>query len=231
MTRGLPPLFSYSAADTPIHRAPALAKLVALAVAGACAFHPNSAVLAGTGCALALCALCARIPAQSHLRNARYLFWYMVVILVFRFLGPIPTPQALKAGLADSGLYAFRLAIALLAGTVFYETTGTVEILGALRSIADMARRIARVFTRKSSAGASRSTVDLALLLSLTISFIPRIFESWSRLNRSWDARGGSTKGGLVATISRVTTLIPLLIISLLAVASDTERAIRNRSA
>ena len=230
MSARLDPLFRYRPEATIIHRIPALMKLVGLAAAGVCAFLPNPVFPIACGLALIALALLARIPLAAHRQNARILFWYALAILFFRFAGPLPDAAALKSGLADSGIYLFRLALAVLAGTVFYETTSSLEIRQAIYRVQDALARIAGRLLPARLSPATRRYPDVALLLSLTISFIPRIFDAWSRLNRSWDARGGARDRSPRGAWKRLTTLIPLLIVTLLDVAAETDRAIQNRS-
>ncbi len=229
MTDRQSPLFRFNPVVTPIHRIPALAKLCALVAVSFGVFSTRLFVPFLAGGALVILAIFAKIPLSSHLKNGRILLWYALFVIVFRFAGPLPPIDAIEQGLAESGLYLFRLALILLAGTVFYETTSTLEIRNALYTIQNAIARMTRRFRTKGSKKTVR-VPDVALLLSLTITFIPRIFDSWIRLNHSWDARGGNLHHGFRASIHRITTLVPLLIISLLAVASDTDRAIRNRS-
>lgn len=230
MSARFDPLFRYRPADTPIHRIPALLKFVGLAAAGVCAFLPYPVFPIACGFTLITLALLARIPLAAHRQNARILFWYALAILFFRFAGPLPDASALKLGLAESGIYLFRLALAVLAGTVFFETTSAMEIRHALYRVQDALARIARRILPARLSPATRRFPDVAFLLSLTISFIPRIFDAWSRLNRSWDARGGALDRSPRGAWKRLTTLIPLLIITLLDIAAETDRAIQNRS-
>jgi biotin transport system permease protein/energy-coupling factor transport system permease protein len=225
-----PALFGYRAANTPIHRVPASWKLAALAVAGFCAFASHPAFPLAAGAILVVSALLAEVPVASHRRNLGIVAGYAALIAVFRFVGPIPDQDALIEGLTETGIYVSRLAIALLAGTVFYETTSSLDVRNALYGIQRLFARATRRLPFLRRRGADKPAIDLALLFSLTISFIPRVFETWDRLNRSWDARGGKTRRGVRGALSRVSTLIPILIINLLGVAAVTERAIRNRS-
>ena len=230
MSARFDPLFRYRPADTVVHRIPALIKLAGLAAVGFCVFLPNTAFPIACGLALIALALIARIPLAAHRQNARILFWYALGILFFRFVGPLPDAAALKQDLAESGLYLFRLALAVLAGTVFYETTSALEIRHAIYRAQDALARVASRLLPARLSPAQRRYPDVAFLLSLSISFIPRIFDAWSRLNRSWDARGGARDRSPRGTVKRLTTLIPLLIVTLLDLAAETDRALQNRS-
>ena len=223
-------LFGYRAANTPIHRASAIGKLAALAIAGFCAFASHPVFPLAAGATLVIAAVLAKVPFSSHRRNFGIVAGYAVLIAVFRFIGPLPDRASLIGGLTETGIYVSRLAIALLAGTVFYETTGSLAVRDALYGIQRLFVRATRLLPFRRRVEADAPGIDLALLFSLTVSFIPRVFETWDRLNRSWDARGGNARRGIRGALVRVSTLIPILIITLLGVASVTERAIRNRS-
>lgn len=230
MTTRFTPLFRFSPVETPVHRIPTILKLLGLVASSILVFSDNLLVPAGTGIGLAFLAFMSRIPFSAHLKNLRILVFYAAFILVFRFAGPIPAHEALISGLEDSARYLGRLFLILLAGTVFYETTSSLEIRNALY---DMQRAGERAFTRILRAlriSRKPELPDVALLLSLTISFIPRIFETWTILNLAWNARGGKLHRGISGAWKRFTVLVPLLIVSLLAVAAETDRAIRNRS-
>jgi len=220
---------------SPLRRIPAIAKLAFMLVVSFLAFANPLIIPAYTGIALVFLALFARLPISLHLKNIKILMWYTVFIVVFRFAGPLPTLAAWRTGLFDSGIYIGRLALVLLAGTIFYETTSTLEIRHALYSIQGALYSLgSRIFPKKGRNDPSRDIPspdpDIALLFSLTISFIPRIFATWSSLNLAWNARGGNLDRGIVGAWRRSTILVPLLIVSLLEVASVTDRAIRNRS-
>ena len=230
MTARFAPLFRFNPVETPVHRIPTIMKLTGLVVSSILIFSGNFLVPAVTGVALAVLALVSRIPFSSHLKNLRILLFYAAFILVFRFIGPIPTHEALIAGLLDSAHYLGRLFLVLLAGTVFYETTSSLEIRNALYDIQRFAERAFTRMLRALRISRNPEFPDVALLLSLTISFIPRIFETWTVLNNAWDARGGKLHRGLPGAWKRFTVLVPLLIVSLLAVAAEMDRAIRNRS-
>ena len=213
-------LFTYRPLSTAIHRAPAAVKLVALGLATGLAFGFTALPLAVlTGILLTLSAA-ACIPVSTHLRNLRILFWYGVMILAFRLVGHELTVNALRPVVSATADYLWRLALVLAAGSLFYETTSSLEIRHTLSAVR---RAVCRI------PGGS-SLPDIGYLLSLTICFIPRIFHTWSALCQAWDARGGSLHRGLRGTWAKTSILLPLLVSSLLSAAADTEKAVRSRS-
>lgn len=226
------PLFCYHPAESPVHRIPACYKLAGLVVLTILVFSGPLPVLPVAGLFVAILASAAHMPFRVIFRNICITLWYAAFIIMFRFIGPIPALDQFQKELAESGIYIARLFLVLLAGTVFYETTGTIEIFHTLKAFQSRLERIVYVISKPFTgfSGKSPDFPDIASLLSLTIAFIPRIFATWTALNRSWDARGGKHTRGLSGTWKRCTVLVPLLVISMLSTAANTDRAMRNRS-
>lgn len=200
-----------------LRRVPALVKLAFMLVLTVALFSRDVRILAASAVLVALSAVCARLGAKTWLAILKTACMYGAFIALFRILGKPLERAVLLTELAATGDYLFRLNCILLAGTVFYATTGMTELTLALSAVQRKLRWSDRL-------------PDIALLLSLTVGFVPRILDTWKSLEQSWNARGGMTRKGLFGSWKRMTTLVPLLIIRLLAVASDTDRAIRNRS-
>lgn len=206
-----------TASNTPVHRAPALLKLAIMLAVTAIVFSGITASLAVTSALIALVTVLAKTSAGTIARNVKIVFWYGIFVAVFRIAGKPLESSILLAEIRASAYYIWQLAVILLAGSVFFETTGTTEIGHALSSLQKAVRWKAPL-------------PDIAFLLSLTIGFIPRIFDAWVSLDKAWTARGGSLHRGIGGAFRRITTLVPLLVIRLMAIAADTDRAIRNRS-
>jgi energy-coupling factor transporter transmembrane protein EcfT len=225
-------LFRYTGHETPIHRVPAGIKLVAMLAATIGVYAGNFYMLAGISAVLASITPVARISRRALIRGVRVILWYAIFILVFRLLGKPVTLDVWQAEFRATGVYLWQLSAVLLAGTIFYETTGTLDIFHTLGYLQRFVREAGNpIYQRVTGKKLPENpTIDIALLLSLTISFIPRIFQSWDDLGRAWDARGGTLKKTPPNILKRYTTLLPLLVERLLAVAADTDRAIRNRS-
>jgi energy-coupling factor transporter transmembrane protein EcfT len=227
-----PSLFSYRSIVSAIHRVPAGVKLACMIAATIAAFSGSIVVLGGITAAIALAAALAKTRPASIFGNFRIILFYGLFIVVFRFVGVRIDRAIVETGLVESGIYLWQLTVVLFAGTVFYETTSTLEILHTLAAIQQRIGWVFSPFIRlfQRITGREPGFPDVAFLLSLTISFIPRVFAAWTDLDRAWAARGGTIHRGLRATFRRITLLVPMLIALLLAVAADTERAIRNRS-
>lgn len=201
-----------------LRRLPALVKLGFMLGLTVAVFSSDIRILAAAAALVALSALAARLGAKTWLALLKTACMYGVFIALFRILGKPLERSVILTELSATGDYLLRLTCVLVAGTVFYATTGMTELTLALSAIQRKLPWNDRL-------------PDIALLLSLTVGFIPRILDTWKSLERSWNARCGARRKGFFGSRKRMTTLVPLLIIRLLAVASDTDRAIRNRSA
>jgi len=218
------PMFAYAAKNTPIHRVPATAKLLFLLAFPIPVFAGNWATLAGLSIGLAVLVILSRPRWGGLLRNAALLAWYAAFMLAFRAVGH-PLREALnRAWLVETGCYLWRLALLLLAGTTFYESTSAGDIHRSLATIQNAIVRLLPPALRRKI-----RLPELAFLLSLTLTFLPRIFALWRALERAWVARGGNHRRGVAGAWLKLTTIIPLFVIRLLAMAADTDRAIANR--
>jgi energy-coupling factor transporter transmembrane protein EcfT len=202
---------------TVIHRIPAGIKLVALVSCTIAVFSVSTPVLAALSVVLVLLAILARLDITLVVGTVKLVICYGVFIALFRIAGKEPVPAILVGELLKTACYLWQLGAVLLAGALFYATTGTTEISSFLSAVQKAVRWKAPL-------------PDIAFLLSLTIGFIPRVFTAWESINLAWDARGGAVKKSPAAAFRRFTTLVPLLVINLLEIASDTDRAIKNRS-
>ncbi|MBM7115514.1 CbiQ family ECF transporter T component [Archangium primigenium] len=153
MTAGL-----YLHRDSPLHRAPAGAKMLGLLAAslGLLVF-PSPPVLAlALGATLGLFAL-ARLPASAPLSTLQLLAWVLVPLFLL---------QGLLADWELAGRTVARLAVLVLLATLVSLTTRVTEQLDALgRALRPLARF-------------GVSPTRLGLMLSLTLRFIP-LMATW----------------------------------------------------
>jgi len=219
-----PPLFAYRPGSSPVHRVPALVKLAlyALVATGALAVPPL-ALVPLAACLFAVSCL-ARLSPASLLGAARALLAYALAVAFFRVLGA--DKDELIPALSDAGVYLARLALILLGGSIFFETTSSCALRAGLESIQDA---IQSIIERLPGPTKRLRVPDLALSLSLTVSFIPRVFSAWEKVDRAYRVRAGNGRGPRAA-YRRICVLIPAMILALLAGAVDTDRALRNRS-
>lgn len=216
-----------------IHTIPAAIKLPAMMVFACILFTANCTILSISTFVILCISLIARLPFSVFCTNLKVMLWYTLVVIIFRFIGEPLDLNVYLYALQETSQYIWRLALILLSGSLFYETTSTLEIRDTLYNIQtgieEIVKKLIKPFSKTTQP--TLKIPDVALLLSLTISFIPRIFEIWTQLNHGWNARGGNLNKGLIGAWRKGTVLVPALFIKLFAVASDTDKAIQNRSA
>lgn len=214
-------LFSYKYKNTLIHKLPTAMKLLSMIAISVLAFLGGTKTRILLSIVLLISFILARTSMKVLLRSLKILIMYGLIMFLFRFTGFTTNRALLLNHIFDSLIYLWQLSLVLFSGTIFFETTSSLEIKNTLQFFQD------KCYT---FLGNPKFLPDIAFLLSLTITFIPRIFEVWNNLDKSWNARGGNLHTGFKRSWLKLTIVIPLLIEHLLSLASETERAIRNRS-
>ncbi len=212
-------LFSYRPGSTVIHHLPAPVKLVLLVIFSAAVSGGPRELLTVASLFIFLVACAARLSVASVRSLIRIIIFYGLFIAIFS-IGTGEPDHTYQERLYSTLLYLWRLATLVTAGSVFYETTSATDVRHCLYALQKKCETLLARY-----AGRTVQFPDIALLLSLTVSFIPRIFSTWDSLNSAWLARGGSKNGP-----RKMGVLLPLLLIRLLYIAADTDRAVRNRS-
>lgn len=214
-------LFSYKYKNSLIHKLPSAMKLLSMIAISVLAFLGGTEIRIFISLIICVSFFLARISITVLLHSLKILILYGLIMFLFRFTGFTTNRALLLNHIFDSLIYLWQLSLVLFSGTIFFETTSSLEIRNTLQFIQEKCYTIF---------GNPKFLPDIAFLLSLTITFIPRIFEVWSNLDRSWNARGGNLHSWFKKSWLKLTIVIPLLIEHLLSLASETERAIRNRS-
>ncbi|MDR0450759.1 MAG: energy-coupling factor transporter transmembrane protein EcfT [Treponema sp.] len=205
-------VFQYRKGGGILCRIPALPKLaLVLGLALILMFLPFYAIPAGILAAAAFARLCGFTPREQLADVKPVLFYaaFLYLINIFSHLASadfaafaVPVrgagPEARRRLAAilypdsEYGLYALRLLLVMQLSALFFRTTTSTEIKGAILGLEANIRRVIRKlpFTKSVSPRAKFGTS-----LALTISFIPELFSLWERINRAYRARGG--RGGL----------------------------------
>lgn len=203
--------WAYRKGHSRLHRIDAGLKLLALLALSGAAFLPVRPPLT-LGCLalfLVLAALSAGVRPWTLLRGSAPLLTFVLAAALFqgtRFSPPGFDPSGLGAG----GLFAARIAVSFMAGSLFFQVTTAGEIQKSLARAED-ALRIRRF----------RPSLAIALMLG----FLPRFFEAWEAAETAWDSRAGR-KGA-----ARVAGLVPLVIETMLEKAAETAEAMEARGA
>lgn len=241
-------LFAYRRGDTPLHRIPALVKLIVLFSVCIAAFaggSPDSVAEITERALIVRTAVCFLLSVLlfilggchfCSLKNLLFVLALGAAVIVFRTLGipQSPTEQQLAYivtvlpgvrlnlnGCAAGILYTVRFFITTFTAQTIFETTSSLEIKGAVESVQD---GIAHIFPplRK---------WNPALVISLAINFIPQIFDTWSSVRTAARARTLSGKKSIAQAIRKLYQEIQSLISCLLFKAETTRKAILNRGA
>ena len=204
-------LFSFSKANSPIHRTPVWIKiLVLLAVPITVQLTPPHVCLALMAVFLVL-ALVSRMGLVRFLRDLRPIVFYGAFILAIDVLSYLVFNRD-RAVITDTSLHLMiKLICAMEATSVFFRTTSVYQIKEALQG-----------FERAITFGHTRFAVSS--MFTLFLGFLPQIFETWTALELAYKARGG--RNGL----GKAMRLLPLLITMSIKKASTTYLALLNRS-
>jgi biotin transport system permease protein/energy-coupling factor transport system permease protein len=176
---------------------------------------PSSWLLAGISAAIIAAFLCG-FTLREQLTDFKPSVFYsslMYGLSVFSTLlenwGSMPLQDLALAALiprADFLCAALSLALVVQLSALLFRTTSSVEIREALVTLE---RRIRLILNRLPLLGKIISPQPRFLQnISLFLSFIPEIFESWASIDLAWKARGG--KQGMAKIKTLVFVLITL---------------------
>jgi len=197
----------YVPRSSPVHRAPAGIKLLALVALGVVLFAvPTPAMAGGALAGVLLVGLAlARLPVRVLARQARAVAVWVVAIVVLQAV-VVSVPEAVESGL--------RLLALVLAAAVVTATTRVTAMVAVVEKVCAPLRLI----------GVRPARVGLAL--AMTLRFIPLVAERADRIREAQAARGGSGRGprALAAVV------VPLLV-SVLQLAHTVSEALDARGA
>ena len=149
-------------------------------------------------CIQAVLFFAARTPLAS-LKKLKFVFVIGAMLAALRLIpSGIEPAEYYVLNLNDlilSLLYIFRFFITSASALIIFETTSRIEIFDAFNSIE---KKLALLFP-------AVKKLNIALTLSITISFIPEIFSAWSDINLAAAARNGQGKKSILSFF-RITT-------------------------
>jgi biotin transport system permease protein len=192
---------------SPLHRAPAGAKLLALAALGALVFAvPTLPVAAGALAGVVIVGrFVARLPADLLVRQARAVAVWVVAILVV---------HAVVTDVLTGVETALRLLALVLAAAVVTATTKVTAMVAVVERVCAPLRFVGVRPAR------------IGLVLAMALRFIPLVAERADRIREAQAARGGSARGLRAVT----TTVVPLLV-QVLQLAHTVSEALDARGA
>jgi energy-coupling factor transporter transmembrane protein EcfT len=203
-------IFQYRKGRGILYRAPDLPKLaLLLSLTLILMFLPFYAVCAGILAAAVFAFTCGLSPRKQFTDTKPVLFYavFLYLVNIFSHLSAanftVPGegnygPEIRRALAAifrpdpEYRLYILRLFLVMQLSALFFRSTTSIEIKGAICALEAAIRRAIKKLpcTKGISAGAK-----FGASLALAISFIPELFGLWEGLNRAYRARGG--RGGL----------------------------------
>lgn len=197
----------YVPTASPVHRLPAGAKLLGLAVLAVVLFARPTLPVAAAGLAgtLAVGLGLARVPVAVLARQAWAMRWFLLLLFVV---------QALTADVASGVHTVLRLLTLVLAAAVVTATTRVSEMVALVERLCAPLRLL----------GARPERVGL--LFAMALRFIPVLIERGDRIRAAQAARGGAPRGMRALR----TTVAPLLV-QLLQMAHDVSEALDARGA
>ncbi len=155
----------------------------------------------------------AKTPFKSLIR-LRFLLWIAILFSSVSVLS-----QNYSALFSDL-LYTFRFFVTALFSLIVFETTSKLEIMDTL---CDIENRICKIIP-------SFKKFNCAMLLSITITFIPEIFSEWNKIRTAATARSKLNKKGKPNfSIKSANAQIIALFLNMLQYAEEVRRAVINR--
>jgi biotin transport system permease protein len=192
---------------SPVHRAPAGSKLLALAGLGVLVFAvPTLPVAAGALAGVLLVAVAlARLPVSLLVRQARAVVVWLVGLFVV---------HALVTDVLTGAVTVLRLLALVLAAAVVTATTRVSAMVAVVERVCAPLRWVGVRPAR------------IGLVLAMALRFIPLVAERADRIREAQAARGGSLRGlrGLARTV------VPLLV-QVLQLAHTVSEALDARGA
>ncbi len=214
-------LFCYRKGNSILHRIPALIKILFMMVFCVTCFlggqmENSEEILQKWVFFQLLYCICICIllfflgkGTLSSVIQMKWVLWFGLLVTVFRLYPDY------KNGLLAGGLYTIRFFFASFACQMIFETTSSLEIRESFEGV-HIAFCKVLPFMRK---------FNLAFVISLAVTFIPEVFETWNKVSLASRARQGKKKRFFQNLMAEMTALLSVL----LGLAETKRKAIQNR--
>lgn len=222
-----PALFSYRNSNSLIHRIPAAIKLILMIFITLRTFSNSTYLIknedfvqyfpwirAGFYFFISLIFFfLAKTPFKSLFR-LRFIFWIGILMILISLLSKN------YSALISDFLYIFRFFTTALFSLIVFETTSKLEILDSLSALENAICKIIPVAKK----------LNFALILSITITFIPEIFSEWNKITLAAAARTPLKKNGKRKfSLTSINAQITALFLNMLNYAEQLRKAVINR--
>lgn len=159
----------------------------------------------------------------TSIAQMKWVIWFGLLVTVFRLVPEnfsvlkdfeIYKPVLINGCLAGT-LYTIRFFFASFACQMIFETTSSLEIREGFEAVHKGVCKILP-FMKK---------FNLAFIISLAVTFIPEVFETWNKVTMASKARSGKKSRFFQVLLCEITALISIL----LGLAENKRKAILNR--
>ncbi|MCR5347205.1 MAG: energy-coupling factor transporter transmembrane protein EcfT [Fretibacterium sp.] len=193
------PLGQYVPTGSPVHRLDPRAKLFSLLLLVSAVFTSKTPLSLGVwGLALVGLVALARLPWRSVLRSCRPIFWLAAFTFLFNTGTLLRNGGPLLPALLGGGFVAFRLLVLMAFAVLLPLTTAPLELADALEALLLPLSRF------------GFPAHECALMVGMTLRFIPLLMEETDRITRAQLSRGARLDQGGV--FRRVMAFLPVLI-------------------
>lgn len=214
-------LFLYRKGKSVFHRIPALVKLVLL-------FAFCSFVFAEKKYTIPVCLLICSASfvlaecSMNTIKNLRFLIYVSVFIVAVKSIDFISSSgfSIDRNGMYDGFLYCARFTLISFFAEIIFETTSSLEIKRCLEMVE---RAVSFVFPPV-------KILKPSLVVSLAITFIPQVFETWNRVHLAVRARSPQKRKKLLQSVSILMTELTALISCLIRSAETKRLSLLNRT-
>lgn len=145
----------------------------------------------------------------STVLQMKWVLWFGLLVTVFRIYPDY------KNGLLAGGLYTIRFFFASFACQLIFETTSSLEIREGFEDVHKVVCKVLPFM----------KNINLAFVISLAVTFIPEVFETWNKVRLAKKARQGKKRRFFQNLLVEITALLSVL----LGLAETKRKAILNR--
>lgn len=213
-------LFAYKNRSSILHKIPALLKLAVTLVFCIFCFNVPEAQAINLFFYLAVCAVLFFLGKCNFrtLRSLCFVIFLGAFVTVLRMFSFIPHFEFKIEEFFSGLIYSAKLFLSALICQIIFETTSSSKIQQALETLEDCVSKIIPPVKK----------LHFALLISLTINFIPMVFETWNKIELSCKARTPK-KRSITMTMTIMFVQLSALFSCLLFKAETKRKAIINR--
>ncbi len=202
-------IFKYKTVKGPLHKVPALVKLLLLLPLSVFFMSLSSVYLTAGIIAACVCAFLCRFTLREQLTDLKPAFFYTVLMYALSVFSRLidtwntfpsfslvflltPNPDFLRISL--------RLVLIIQLSSLLFRTTSQGELREALFALElGFKRFLAKIFFQKKQV---KTENRFSGYIALFLCFIPEIFENWTFINTAWKARGGKQGFAKIKTLT-----------------------------